>query len=417
MLVILEGRFCRAPDGGVWTGAAFPYSFWTRYLEVFEQVTVVARISEAKPRPGDVRSDGPNVTFAPIPYYVGPLRYLAKRRAIRLAMGASLAVPGAVIMRVASELGNLAWPVLMKARRPYGLEVVGDPWDVFAPGVVRHPLRPFLRRYFRWQLRRQCAHAAAAAYVTERVLQKRYPLGKGHSATYSSASLSERATPETPPRAFVSSDVVLPENEVGQRGQLATDHRWRLVFVGSLEQLYKGPDVLLRALAVCRSRGLPAEVRIVGDGRYRPRLERMARRLGLSELVDFVGTLAPGEAVYREMQGADLFVLPSRTEGLPRALIEAMALGVPCIASNVGGIPELLAPEDLVAPGDVLELAEQITSTLAQVARRERMIERNRRRALDFTESVLAPRRRAFYTYVREVTRAWESTRATGGLD
>ena len=100
LLVILEGRFCRAPDGGVWTGAAFPYSFWTRYLEVFEHVTVVARISEAKPRPGDVRSDGPNVTFAPIPYYVGPLRYLAKRRAIRLAMGASLAVPGAVIMRV-----------------------------------------------------------------------------------------------------------------------------------------------------------------------------------------------------------------------------------------------------------------------------------------------------------------------------
>jgi glycosyltransferase involved in cell wall biosynthesis len=349
-----------------------------------------------------------------IPYYVGPWQYLAMRRSTQRAIQGALETPGAVIMRVASELANLAWPMLTRAHRPYALEVVGDPWDVFAPGVVRHPLRPFFRRYFRWQLRRQCAGAAAAAYVTEEALQKRYPLERGHAATYSSAALTLPASVARPRRAFVVSDVVVPEGEPGQWGSRAADARWRLVFVGSLEQLYKGPDVLLRALALCRKRGLPWILRVVGDGRRRPKLERLARSLKIADAVQFVGTLPAGEAVFRELREADLFVLPSRTEGLPRALIEAMALGLPCIASNVGGIPELLAVEDLVAPGDFEGLAQQIMSALADLPRRERMRARNRERAGDFAESVLAPRRRAFYAYVRQVTEEWLAARAAG---
>jgi glycosyltransferase involved in cell wall biosynthesis len=408
--VVLEGRFCRARDGSVWSSAAFPLAFWSRYLDVFEEVSVVARVGSAEPREGDVRSDGPRVTFVPVPYYVGPWQYLAKRRSVGAALRGALEAPGAVIMRVASELANLAWPMLARARRPYALEVVGDPWDAFAPGVVRHPLRPILRRYFRWHLRRQCTGAAAAAYVTEAALQRRYPLERGRAAPYSSAFLNPSGTDARPSRAFVASDVVVPEGEPSQRASTSSASGWRLVFVGSLEQLYKGPDVLLRALAVCRKRGLPCVLRLVGDGRCRPKLEHLALRLGLGEAVQFVGTLPAGEAVFREVGEADLFVLPSRTEGLPRALIEAMALGLPCIATNVGGIPELLAAEDLVAPGDVEGLAREILSTLADPPRRERMRERNRRRAADFTEAVLAPRRRAFYEYVREVTAEWAAS-------
>jgi len=305
--------------------------------------------------------------------------------------------------------------VLMRAGRPYGLEVVGDPWDVFAPGVVRHPLRPFLRRYFWWQLRRQCAGAAGVAYVTERALQKRYPIGEGQATSYTSASLAAPGSGYEARRAFVSSDVVVPVGELGSLDQPSGASRWRIVFVGSLEQLYKGPDVLLRALAMCWRQGLPAQLRLVGDGRYRAKLEQLAQRLGVGHAVEFLGTVAPGEPVYRELRRADLFVLPSRTEGLPRALIEAMAFGLPCIATNVGGIPELLAPEDLVTPGDVSGLAERIMSVLGSPARRQQMSERNRLRAADFSEPVLAGRRRAFYLHVREATEAWAASHATAG--
>jgi glycosyltransferase involved in cell wall biosynthesis len=130
-------------------------------------------------------------------------------------------------------------------------------------------------------------------------------------------------------------------------------------------------------------------------------------RLNLGHVVEFVGSLPPGESVYRELRKADLFVLPSRTEGLPRALIEAMAVGLPCIATGVGGIPELLDPEDLVSPGDVTGLACQIGDALVDPERRSRMTRRNLLRAADFKWSVLSARRREFYAYLEEITNHW----------
>lgn len=75
-----------------------------------------------------------------------------------------------------------------------------------------------------------------------------------------------------------------------------------------------------------------------------------AGRLGVADRVTFVGTVPAGAAVRAHLDAADLVVVPSRTEGLPRALIEAMARGLPAVGTTVGGIPELLADVDLVPP-------------------------------------------------------------------
>jgi glycosyltransferase involved in cell wall biosynthesis len=101
--------------------------------------------------------------------------------------------------------------------------------------------------------------------------------------------------------------------------------------------------------------------------------------------------------VRAELDAADLFLLPSRAEGLPRALVEAMARGLPCLASRIGGVPELLAEEDLLTPGDVRSTAAQIESALRRPERRARMAQRNLERARDFQEEQLIGRRRQFY--------------------
>src|SRR5690606_12476224 len=100
-------------------------------------------------------------------------------------------------------------------------------------------------------------------------------------------------------------------------------------------------------------------LRVVGDGRYREILENLARQLGVWDNVAFVGRL-PAAEVRRELDNADLFVLASRTEGLPRAMIEAMARGLPCLGTRVGGIPELLPDDCLVPPDSPDELAGRI---------------------------------------------------------
>jgi glycosyltransferase involved in cell wall biosynthesis len=372
------------------------YTFWTRYLEVFDSVRVAARVQDvlaAEPR--WLRSDGPQVTFWPIPSYRGPLQYALRRGRIRCAAANSFRPGDAVILRVGSVLADALLPRLRKARHPYAVEVVGDPWDTFSPGAVKHPLRAFFRRWVAYRLRVQCAGSGAAAYVTEEALQRRYPASPGSlMAGFSDVQL--------PPEAFVASPRL---DRPGHSGTV-------IITVGTLEQLYKSQDVLIDAVGQEVREGQNLRIVFVGDGQYRAPLQEQARKQGLGDRVRFLGWLPGGPAVRSELDAADLFALPSRQEGLPRAMVEAMARALPCVGSTVGGIPELLLAEDLVPPGDARALARKIREMLTTPGRMTRMSARNLEKARVYREEALAGRRRAFYRHVREMTEAKD--RGTG---
>ncbi len=390
LAVVLEHRFARTPDGAVWTDGPFGHSFFGRYLRVFDQVRVVARLAEAaQAEPYWVRADGEGVGFRAFPYYVGPRQYLARRGEIRRA-AAGLLPPGeAVILRVPSQLAVSLAPTVRKQRRPYAVEVVGDPYDAFAPGTHRHPLREAFRRHGLFHQKKLCRQAAAAAYVTEHALQRRYPPGPDAFTTHYSSV-------ELPPEAFVKEPG--PPRALGQP--------LRVITVGSLDHFYKGPDTLLEALSLLNSGALlersrdhepGIELTFVGDGERRHELENMARRLGIENRVVFRGRASAGAAVRHELDRADLFVLPSRQEGLPRAMIEAMARGLPAIGSSVGGIPELLPPECVVPPDDPHALAACIQRLDNDQAEAKALAARNLAKSREYSEESLAPRRDAFY--------------------
>lgn len=389
--VSVEYRFQRTPEGAVWTSSAYPYPFWTQFLAVFEAVQVVARVQEvARAEAAWARCDGPGVSFAAMPYYVGPLGYLRQLRRTQRAAAQAVGADEAALLYVPSPLGSFLAGRLRRRGQPYGVHVVGDPAAVFAPGVIEHPLRPLLQWWTPRQLRQVCAGACAASYVTEAYLQRLYPC-PGQVAGISDVELPAQALvgdprPERPP---VTREAPL-----------------RVVYVGSLAQLYKGPDVMLEAVARCVGQGLPVALTMVGDGGYRGMLEARAAELGLGEQVRFTGNLPAGAAVREQLDAADLFVLPSRTEGLPRAVVEAMARGLPCVATPVGGIPELLAAEDLAPVGDAAALAEKMLEVTHEPGRLAAMSARNLARARDFEASVLQPRREALWQHLREMTEA-----------
>lgn len=389
VVVTLEYRFDRTPDGRVWTQTTFPYSFWTRYLEVFDCVSVVARTCDVPSVPSDwQRADGEGVSFAPIPYYIGPWQYLRKARQVKQAARNAVSPDDAVILRLSSQIASCIQPMLCKKRHPYGVEIVADPYDVFAPGSIRHPLRPLFRWWFPRDLRRECQEACAAAYVTKEALQKRYPC---------------------PNLSIGVSDVEILENSlvVAPRPLRGETGIFTLLFVGSLAQLYKAPNILIEAVAICMQEGLNIELIMVGDGQYRAELEEQAKALGLGKRVSFLGQLPSGDAVRTQFDRADLFILPSYQEGLPRAMVEAMARALPCIGSTVGGIPELLPDEDMVSPGDVAALASKIREVVTDPDRMARMSTRNLEKAKEYTDEVLRQQRLIFYRYVREQTEGW----------
>lgn len=135
-----------------------------------------------------------------------------------------------------------------------------------------------------------------------------------------------------------------------------------LLFVGNLVTV-KGIDVLLRALASLES---PVRLVVVGAGPERDPLARLAGELGVADRVTFLGSL-PQAALPDWYRAADLFVLPSRSEGVPNVLLEASACGTPWVASRVGGIPEMPghASRRLVPPDNPAALAAAIADALA----------------------------------------------------
>jgi glycosyltransferase involved in cell wall biosynthesis len=169
--------------------------------------------------------------------------------------------------------------------------------------------------------------------------------------------------------------------------------------------MYKGPDLLLRAASFCRSRGHHLETIIVGDGAHVERMKVLASQLAIEGQTQFVPRLPFGKAIFDFLDSIDLFVMPSRAEGLPRALVEAMARGCPCIGSNVGGIPELLAADDLVPPNNPEALAQKIMEVTADPQRMKAMSARNLARANQFDPKALSDVRRAFYDYVKTHSR------------
>jgi glycosyltransferase involved in cell wall biosynthesis len=384
LIAATEARFDLGSDGIIRsdTGGR-AYSFWRRYLVQFSDVGVLARVRRTASTSG-FPVTGPGVTVIPLPGGAG------WRGALRLAglRRSSLAVVGrqadtAYLARVPGIVGSLLVHRIAGERLPYGLEVVGDPYDVVSAGIGARFAAPALRHIAYRLMRRQCARAAVVAYVTKTKLQERYPPPPGaYTTSYSSVELPDEAF-HVPSRRTSTGPPVL-------------------VAVGTQSQVYKGHDVLLAATAILLRRGLDVQVRLVGDGRLRPRLTSLVTELGIGGTTTFVGQVPAGRAVWEELDRADVFVLPSRTEGLPRALIEAMARGLPCIASDVGGVRELLPLDDLCPAADPVALAVLLEAVLGDAGRRRRMSERNALVARDYRDSALATRRTAFYRALNE---------------
>ncbi len=158
-------------------------------------------------------------------------------------------------------------------------------------------------------------------------------------------------------------------------------HAGRLLFVGRLTA-QKGVPILLAALAQALAVRPDLTLTLVGDGPDRPALEAQAHSLGLSEAITFMGYRNQDE-VADLLAASSALVLPSFAEGVPVVLMEAMAAGLPVVATQIAGIPELVQDGisgKLVAPSDEDALAEAIVEVVNSQEQAEAMGLAGRRR-------------------------------------
>ena len=360
-----------------------------RYLLCFAHVYIMARVLRDKHVQVNDRYliNNSKVSFIELPYYIGPYQYLRVRRQICHIMKKEVGrLNCAYICRVPGQLSKLLISFLKKRKIHFGIEVVGDPWDVFAPGAIKHPLRVYFRYSSYWSLKKIVKSASVVLYVTQQQLQNRYP-------AY--------------PTAFqiAVSDVQVQDTKLPKEGKRIQEKPiYTLLAIGSLEQMYKAPDIGLQALLMLKERNIHCRLIWLGEGKYKTDMENLKSKLGINNLCSFVGNV-PKEEVYHYLSEADIFLMVSRTEGLPRALIEAMAVGLPCIGTRIGGIPELLSEDVLIPIENAKALCDKIDYMTRHIEFMNAQAKRNHEEAKKYYDSVLQEKRNKFYQHLISISK------------
>ena len=159
----------------------------------------------------------------------------------------------------------------------------------------------------------------------------------------------------------------------------------------------KGEPVLIHAVKQARDKGYDVDALIIGDGSMRETFENLARSLGISKYIKFTGRLASSDEVRNVMCGADIFVFPTQAEGLPRGILEAMAIGLPVLSTPVGGIPEIIDKKYLFDAQDIDGFSNMICHLFNNCEEMTAMSANNYAKSLEFKNNILQERRNAFY--------------------
>lgn len=152
-----------------------------------------------------------------------------------------------------------------------------------------------------------------------------------------------------------------------------------IIFVGRLHPV-KGVEYLIEAMENIKQKNPKIRLIIVGDGSERDKLEQHVKKLDLEKNVLFVGEI-PNENIPKYLALADVLVLPSLKEGFPNIILEAMASDLPIVATNVGGIPEIIKNGEngfLVEPKKSKAIAEKVLLLIENEKLRNMIIEKNK---------------------------------------
>jgi glycosyltransferase involved in cell wall biosynthesis len=378
LYLVMDGDFARRQ--GVPSSNRNHFAiFGSRYTEVFDQVYIMCRVHDIEDdKTLPVGGQGVDViALPPVHGWRGLVRYGPD------IVRAFLSIPrdAVVLLRVPGIYPILAWLILALRRQPYGVEAMADADAQFTPGAYQRRFRSFYRLVWTRMMRLQCRHAAASSYVTTKALQSQFPPGAGRpSFSYTTLDLPEQSLVRRP-RSRASFDK--PE--------------LTLINVAMMQKHLKGQDLIIRAVAQLAQSGLRLKLWLVGDGDTRGEFERLAAELGVSEHVRFLGRVQAGAEVFALLDQADIFVLPSRQEGLPRVVIEAMARSLPCFASALPGNHELLDREFLVRLDDEQDWVLKLRDALGRPEFLARASQVNLAAARRFTVGRIQPIRNQFY--------------------
>lgn len=396
LLVILEQHFYI--DGErVYVDVQCDRTFWSRYLNVFQEILVCARVSPlSKDQSTEklLRSDREGVSFIALPEFRGAMGAFKNQASVRKVIRNAIAQCDRVTMRIPSPISIIAYSEIVRSKTPFAVDMMMNPWTAYSRESMCHPLQPVIQMFSTLATKRICSRANGVSYVTERILQQQYPcraIRKGETSRYFTAYYSTIH--------LVDAQFSMMDWENDFPNPLV------LVHTGKMSDYRKGHDIFIDVVKRLNDRGIPTKGIMIGDGIMREKLESYVREINLQEKIEFAGWIAGFDSVQKILQKAHIFVYPTKSEGLPRAVIEAMASGLICVASAVDGIPELLPETATCSEISAASFADRVEYIVKNWNEATEMRMKNFAKAKEYRADILSERRRSFYEKLRDVKR------------
>lgn len=357
-----------------------------RYLCHFEEFRILNRTKRVdKPLQGKyVKSNGPSVSFVNEIDMFSGVDFFINKRNYSKTVAKEVEKADFVIIRLDSFLGLMAVKYCEKYSKKYLIEVAGCVWDSFwNKGVLGKGLAPILL-YF---MRKSIENAPYVVYVTTKFLQNRYPT-QGKSISCSNVMLDQ---------CDYESILHKRLDHINSKKESTTVS---IATVGAVDVPYKNQEAVIKALGILKKNNKNRFIYNVIGGGNNERLKKISERCGVSESVVFYGSIDHSQ-IFNILDEIDIYIQPSKQEGLPRSLIEAMSRGCTCYGSRVAGIPELLQPEFIFSisksPEEIAKLLESYNINLATVQAERNVIESKKysseileKRRFDFIESSIS---------------------------
>ncbi len=358
-----------------------------RYSSIFEEVVVLSRQKEISSLDNKLTlASTDRVTFIKVPDFKSVKRYYLKKKASAIVKNEVINADCLIARN--SSIASIALKYAKQYRKPYLLEIVACQWDA----LWNHSFKgKILAPYSYLKLKKTAKEAPYVIYVTNEFLQKRYPTN-GMSTSCSNVALTE------------FDDKVL-EKRLKKIKYIQENSKVIIGTTAAVNVRYKGQQYVIEGLGNLKKQGITNyEYQLVGGGDQRY-LKTIAEKYDVVDQVKFLGAM-PHSQVFEWLETIDLYVQPSRQEGLPRALIEAMSRAVPAFGANTAGIPELLEKKYIFS--NTRQNISEICGILESMTKGNMVSQakRNFDEAKQYDQKVIDERRQKFFQeFIDEIKR------------
>lgn len=386
LLYICNFQFLKE-NGKMYALPAYGDKFWQKYLDVFDHVTIIGNNINKSFSNGklvEIRDERVSLYITKNNSYP---QEMINDSSVRQVLEKHIRTAEAIAIKPSTRKGLMALKLAKHYNKPYFIEITGDLITAYKDKSN------LIKRYYGsvilyHQVKNAIKDCKYGIYVTQEYLQKAYPIaGKQCGCTNSTIPEPQNET---------------LENRLKKINDKDKDSVFKIGLVGAYHDNRKGIDTAIEALKLINNKKVQLHILGYGVEQHRQMWFEVAEKQGVRDQVFFDEPLDGVEKVLQWNDELDLNILPTRSEGLARCIVEAISRACPCIVSDVCGMPELVNPHWVHPAGDSHKLANLIQEMMSSKKNMSDSAWENFERSKGYTLRIVKNRRDSFLRDFKE---------------